>query len=201
MTSPANSGLLQDGRATGTDHAEDHGRRVTSAVKAATGRERDEWFTLLDAWGAPDRPYREIAAWLGTDHAVTRWWAQKLVVEYEQERGLRAPGVRPDGTFTVTASKTVAVPVARLFEAFVDEQLRERWLPGVELSERTTQQGRSARFDVGDASRVNVTFTATGEGKSQAAVEHERLPDVAAAEQAKAAWRERLTALKDLLEG
>jgi hypothetical protein len=33
------------------------------------------------------------------------------------------------------------------------------------------------------------------------AVLHERLPDARSAEEAKANWRERLTALKDLLEG
>lgn len=69
------------------------------------------------------------------------------------------------------------------------------------MRERTSQPGRSARFDWEDgATRVNVGFTANGEAKSQAAVEHERLPDAQAAEAAKARWRERLTALKELLE-
>jgi uncharacterized protein YndB with AHSA1/START domain len=171
------------------------------ALRRATGRDRDEWFGLLDAWGAAGRPYREIADWLMNEHDISSWWAQKLIVEYEQARRLRAPGVRPDGTFAVGASKTVAVPVARLFEAFVDADLRERWLPGAVMRERTSRPGRSARFDWEDgATRVNVDFTAQGEAKSQAAVEHERLPDVQAAEEAKAFWRERMAALKDLLE-
>ena len=38
---------------------------------------------------------------------------------YERARGLRAPGEHADG-FAVTASKTVGVPVERLFDAFVD---------------------------------------------------------------------------------
>jgi hypothetical protein len=65
------------------------------------------------------------------------------------------------------------------------------------LHERTSRPGRSARFDWEDgATRVNVGFAANGEAASQAAVEHERLPDPQAAEKAKAYWRERLTALK-----
>jgi hypothetical protein len=97
---------------------------------------------------------------------------QKLIVEYQQVRGLPAPGVRPDGTFTATAGKTLAVPGERVFEAFVDAELRERWLPGAVMYERTSQPGRSARFDwQGGVTRVNVNITA-GEGKSQAAVEH-----------------------------
>jgi hypothetical protein len=175
-------------------------RRPGDALRRATGRDRDEWFALLDAWGAAGRQYREIDAWLTGEHDVTSWWAQKLIVEYEQARGLRPPGVRPDGTFTVGVSATVAVPVDRLFEAFVDATLRERWLPGAAMRERTSRRGRSARFDRGDGTRVNVDFAAKGDAKSQAAVEQERLPDAQAAEEAKTFWRERMAALKALLE-
>lgn len=176
--------------------------RPSAALRRSTGRDRAEWFAMLDTWGAPGRPYRDIAEWLTGEHGVSSWWAQKLIVEYEQARGLRDAGVRPDGTFAGGASKTVAVPVERLFDAFVDPTLRERWLPGVVLRERTSQAGRSARFDWGDdGSRVNVAFGALGDGKSQVAVEHDHLPDARAAADRKAFWRERLTALKALLEG
>ena len=44
---------------------------------------------------------------------------------------------------------------------FVDATLRERWLPGAVMRVRTSQAGRSARFDWDDgASRVNVNFAA-----------------------------------------
>ena len=171
-------------------------------MRRATGRDRDGWFAVLDAWGAAGRSYQEIAAWLTGEHDLSSWWAQKLIVEYEQVRGLRAAGVRPDGTFTVSASKTVAVPVGRVFAAFVDADVRERWLPAAAIRERTSQPGRSVRFDWDDgATRVNVSVAAAGEAKSQAAVEHERLPDAQAAEEAKAYWRERLAVLKTVLEG
>jgi uncharacterized protein DUF4287 len=175
-------------------------RRSGEGVRRATGRDRDEWFALLDEWGAAGRPYREIAAWLTGEHDLSSWWAQKLIVEYEQARGLRPPGVRPDRTFSVGASTTVAGPVERLFQAFVDADVRERWLPGAVMRERTSRPGRSARFDWGDGTRVNVEFAAKGDAKSQAAVEHQRLPDAQAAQEAKAYWRKRLAALKALLE-
>jgi hypothetical protein len=174
----------------------------SEGLRRATGRDRDEWFAILDAWGAAGRAYREIAAWLTGEHDLSNWWAQKLIVEYEQARGLRAPGIRPDGTFTVTVSKTVAVPVERLFDAFFDPDLRERWLPDAVLRERTSQPGRSARFDWDDgATRVNVGFVATGEAKSQVGLEHERLPDPQTAEETKAYWRERMEELRAVLEG
>ena len=120
---------------------------------------------------------------------------------YEQTRGLRAPGERPDG-FAVGASRTVAVPVEHLFEAFTNDALRERWLPGADLRVRTATAPRTARYDWEDGStRVIVGFDAVGEGKSRVALSHERLPDADTAEEMKAWWRERLTALKAQLEG
>ncbi|MGQ0591152.1 MAG: hypothetical protein ACT4QB_00475 [Gammaproteobacteria bacterium] len=176
-------------------------KRSDEGVRRATGRDRGEWFTVLDTWGAPGRPYREIAEWLTGERGISDWWAQKLIVEYQQARGLRAPGARPDGTFTATASKSMAVSGERVFDAFVDAELRERWLSGASMHLRTSKPGRSARFDWEDGlTRVNVNIAA-GEGKSQAAVEHERLPDAETAERTKAFWRDRLTALKTMIEG
>ena len=189
--------------ATSPDSAAPEGKRPHSdeVVRRNTGRELDEWFALLDQWGAADRPHPEIARWLATEHAVPGWWAQGVTVAYEQARGLRAPGQRRDGDFSVSASKTVAVPVERLFEAFVDEDLRRRWLPDASFELRTAQPGRSLRANwEGGATRVNVNFVALGETKSQAALAHERLPDAETAEAMKAYWRERVAVLKRVLE-
>jgi hypothetical protein len=176
-------------------------RHSDETVRRASGRGWAEWFALLDAWGAADRAHGEIAAWLAAEHDVASWWTQAITVEYEHARGLRAPGGGRDGLFSAGASKTVAVPVERLFAAFVDAEQRERWLCGAALRERTSQPGRSARFDWDDGStRVLVGFTAKDEARSQVALQHERLPSSEAAEKAKAFWRERLTALKALLE-
>src|SRR5918912_2149682 len=34
------------------------------AIRERTGRGWEEWFDVLDEWGAGDRPHREIARWL-----------------------------------------------------------------------------------------------------------------------------------------
>ena len=122
-------------------------------------------------------------------------------MSYERARGGRAVGERADG-FAVTAAKTVAVPVERLYEAFVDASQRARWLPDDELRERTATASRSARFDWGDGTtRVTVTFDAKDEGKSTATLEHARLADGEQAERMKAFWRGHLATLKTQLEG
>jgi hypothetical protein len=171
------------------------------AIRRRTGRGWEEWFDLLDEWGAAERPHKEIARWLREEQGVDGWGAQSVTVSYERSRGLRAVGERPEG-FSVTAQKTVAVPVERVYEAFVDESLRRRWLPDGELRERTATKPKSARFDWGDGeTRVIVGFIAQSEAKSTAALEHARLPDAEEAERMKAWWRERLAALKLQLEG
>jgi uncharacterized protein YndB with AHSA1/START domain len=170
------------------------------AVRKATGRAWQEWFVLLDQAGAIELPHREIARRLRDENGVDGWWAQSVTVAYEQARGLRAPGQRPDG-WEVTASKTVKVPIERLYEAFTNEAWRERWLPGAELGLRTATAPKSARYDWEDGStRVVVGFEAKGDGKSVIALAHQKLPDADTAEAMKAYWRERVALLKELLE-
>jgi hypothetical protein len=172
------------------------------AIRGRTGRGWEEWFDLLDAWGAPERSHREIARWVAEQQGVDplAWNAQAVASSYERARGLRAVGEHPDG-FTITASKTVAAPVDRLYDAFVDESLRSRWLPDGRLRERTASKPRSARFDWNDGeTRVHVTFLAKGEAKSTAALEHVRLADAQEAARMKVYWRERIAALKEVVE-
>ena len=171
-------------------------------IRSNSGKTWDEWFALLDAWGAVGRPHPEIARWLNEEHGVPGWWAQGVTVAYEQARGLRAPGQRRGGQFEVNATKTVAVPVERLYEAFADPALRERWLPGAAVEVRTARPAKSIRANWDDGStRLVVAFTARGEAKSQVALVHERIPDAATADKLKAWWRERVAVLKQVLEG
>jgi hypothetical protein len=170
------------------------------AIRRRTGRGWEEWFDLLDEWGAAERPHRDIARWVAQDQGIDGWSAQSVTVNYERARALRAVGEHVDG-FAVSASKTVAVPVERLYEAFVDRSLRKRWLPDGKLRVRTASKSKSARFDWGDGgTRVNVGFTAKGDTKSTVALEHARLANAKEAERMKAFWRDRVAALKDVLE-
>ena len=171
-------------------------------IRERTGRGWEEWFDLLDEWGAAERTHREIARWVADQLGIGPlvWDAQAITSSYERARGLREVGETEQG-FAVSATRTVAVPVERLFDAVVDEARRRSWLPDGELSERTATRPTSARFDWGDGtSRVIVAFDAKGEQKSTMALQHVRLADGDEAERMKAYWRERVTALKEELE-
>ena len=190
------------------DRAEADRARLASArelasdekLTAATGRDWDGWLTILDRWGARGRKHGEIVSFLSTEQSVPPWWTQAITNGYERARGMRLKHQQADG-FTIYASKTVGVPLAVLFDAFVDKPMRERWLTDGSMSLRNAQARKVARFDWGDgASRVLVTFEEKGPAKATAHVSHERLPDAETADVAKASWRKRVAALKAVME-
>lgn len=169
-------------------------------LNEATGRAWEEWFSILDRWGARDSRYRETVRFLMDEHGVEAWWAQAITYGYERSRGMRQKHQQADG-FTVWASKTIAVPIEVAFDAFVDRRRRTSWLTDGTMSLRTSKRGHTARFDWEDGStRVSVSFDEKGPSKTTVAVAHERLPDAEAAETTKASWRRRLAGLKAFLE-
>ena len=171
----------------------------TDQSRPTTGHDRAFWFAELDAWGAAGRPYREIAEWLTGEPGLSAWWAQKVIVEYEEARGLRDRGARRDGTFSAGASRTMAAPVERVVESFTDATVRERWLPGVAVEVRAAQP-TVVRLGWPDGTRVQAQFDAKGQNRTSVAVEHQRLPDAAQVPTMRTYWQDRLVALRSLLE-
>lgn len=170
------------------------------AIKRGSGRTWAEWLTILDAWGATARTHKEIAAHLVEAHGVDGWYAQSVTVGYERMRGLRQHGQRGDGAFAGSASRTFAVPIARLFAAWVDEAERSRWLQPGTLQLRTRSELKSARFDDLEAgSIVAVSFVDKGPGKSSVQIQCEKLPSKDAADDFRATWKERLADLAGML--
>ena len=172
------------------------------SIRERTGRGWEEWFDALDEWGAPDRPRRDIARWVAEQLTIEPlgWNAQAITMSYERARRGRAVGEHPDG-FRAGVTKTVAVPVDRLFDAFVDAAERTRWIADGQLRERTATRPKTAHFDWGDGpSRVHVTFVAKDAEKSTATISHERLADAKERDRMKRYWNERTDALQKELE-
>ncbi|MFF8279199.1 hypothetical protein ACF05T_24255 [Streptomyces lateritius] len=171
------------------------------ALADATGKGWADWFALLDAWGATGRGHTEIARHLVEAESVSGWHAQSITVGYEQERGMREVGQSSAGDWQLSASRTVNAPAARCTAAFADEELRRRWLPEGELEVRAHRPGKSLTADWdGGASRIAVYLTPKDAGRTQVGLGHTRLPDADAVAAYKEFWRERLAALKALLE-
>ena len=115
-------------------------------VKAATGRIRDDWFALLDAEGAPEWDHPKIAKWLTEAQGVDGWWAQGITVGYEQARGRRVPGERADGTFAVSATKTIAGKRSEVLDAVIAALVEQLGEPA---SLRPDSKYATARWQVG----------------------------------------------------
>ncbi len=172
----------------------------TERLTEVTGHSWATWISMLDHWGASERKHPEIARHLVADLGVNGWWAQSITNGYERARGMRMKHQQADG-FTVSASKTIGVPIAVAFEAFTDDETRRRWLTDGELSPRSSQPTKVARFDWdGGPTRIMASFEDKGPAKVTVVVSHERLPGADAADAAKSLWRARLAALKTHLE-
>ncbi len=170
------------------------------AVAKKTGKAWNKWVAVLDAAQADQMKHPEIAKYLHERHKLPPWWAQMVTVGYERVRGLRAVHEKADG-FAVNKSKTIAVPISGLFEAWNDETNRKAWLDE-ELTVTKSTPHKSMRIAWGDGrTRVDVYFYAKGEGKSQISLQHRKLKDGKEAESYKAFWGEKLQDLKQILVG
>lgn len=170
----------------------------SQAVLKATGKTWDEWLTILDAAGAQKMQHPDIARLLSDEHGVPDWWCQMVTVGYEQARGMREVHEKPDG-FTANASKTLAVPLEALFNAWNDEVSRSRWLPDAPMSIRKITPNKSMRIEWPGDTNVDVNFYAKGPAKSQVALQHSRLPDADASAEMKAYWKQALNQLSAFL--
>lgn len=170
-----------------------------SAVKAKTGRDWKGWVRVLDGVAAHKKPHREIARHLQAECNVSGWWAQTVTVGYERIRGLREKGQRRGGGYDVNKSKTVPVPLARLYAAFGARQ-RRAWMPDASPTVRKATRGKSMRLTWEDDTPVDVYFWSKGSAKSQVQLQHRGLAGKEEADRVRAEWAERLSALAAYLK-
>jgi uncharacterized protein YndB with AHSA1/START domain len=165
-----------------------------------TGRAWKEWVGIIDRAGGREKTHGERARFVNEQYGVDGWWSQCVTTGYERIAGLRGRGQRMDGSWEANKSKTCAVSVDELFEAWSDAKFRQRWLKDPSAKVRTATAPRSMRLQFPDGTIVAVGFWAKGEGKSSVSVQHTKLPDKESCERMKRYWKERLDALAELLQ-
>lgn len=169
-----------------------------AAVKEATGKDWKQWFAALDRDGAAELDHKGIVA-LASKHGAKPWWQQMVTVEYEQARGLRKKHETTAG-FSISRSKTLGVPMARLYGACADAKLRAKWLPKARLEVSKATANRSMRMRwLEDDSRAEFMFYGTPSGKAQIAVQHSKLANEKLAARMKTYWGDALERLDKLL--
>jgi len=172
----------------------------SEAIRNGTGRTWEEWTALLDAENAASMSHAEIARMVAEKYALDGWWAQGVTVGYEQIKGLRVKGQTSDG-FAANASKTVNVPLERLWRLWGDDALRAQWLDPALVTVTTATENKSfrARWNADDT-RISADFYAKGEQKSSVALQHSRLPDLEVTAERKSFWKEAMERMKKVAE-
>lgn len=174
--------------------APDTPRIGDDVAKRRTGRGWNAWFARLDRAGAAKLDHRGIVALVAREAPeLGGWWQQEVAVAYELSRGLRQRHQKPGG-FEASASRTIGVPVGRLFAAWTDKRVRSRWLDATLVVHKATAP-KSLRATWKGAKCVSVNFYRKGPGKSQVALQHGRLPDAKSVERMQRFWRGKLSAL------
>lgn len=173
------------------------------AVAKKTGLTWPQWVAALDKAGAAGMLHKEIAKHVDDNWPIGMWWAQSVTVSYERIRGLRDVGQRRPGkkatTYDANKSKTFPVAVSKLYRAFADKRTRQRFIPNVDLTIRTSTRDKSMRISWPDGTSVHAYFWDKGSAKSQVQLQHVGLASKADVEKAKRAWAERLSTLSELL--
>jgi hypothetical protein len=171
------------------------------AVRAGTGRTWPEWFAILDKAGAKKWDHKKITGYLREDQEVGPWWTQMVAVGYEHGRGLRQKFQKCDGEFAASGSRTLGVSLTKLYDAWIDEKQRQRWLPDAKFEITTSTRNKSlrAKWNAGK-SRLGVNFYSKGAEKCQVAVDHMKLSSSKESAKMKSYWFEALNRLESQLK-
>ena len=170
------------------------------AVKAKTGRNWKDWFTVLDKAGARKMNHQEIVKLVSEKYDVGPWWQQMVTVTYEQARGLREKYQKPAG-YQISVSRTVNAPVAKLYKSFSNARSRSSWLPEKGFIVRAKTAERSMRVSWNDRkTSLEINFYPKSADKSQVVVQHSKLPDAKSSAKMKTYWGKALDRLRASLE-
>jgi hypothetical protein len=169
------------------------------AIKAKTGKTREQWFKILDKAGAAKMNHSAIASLLFNEQGCPGWWSQMVAVEYERARGLRSKHETPAG-YQVSATKTINAPLSIAFRSWLDAVDRRRWL-GDDFQIRLANENKNIRAVwVDGKSSLEIRFYSKGDNKTQITVDHTKLPDAGGVTRMKNYWSAALNKLRDELE-
>jgi uncharacterized protein YndB with AHSA1/START domain len=97
-------------------------------------------------------------------------------------------------------SRTIGVAVEPMYQAWVDEKQRKKWLPEkFEIS--TATANKSIRIKWNERERVEVMFYPKGKGKTQMTVQHRRLEEQKMVGEMKLCWKNAVGRLERMLKG
>jgi uncharacterized protein YndB with AHSA1/START domain len=122
-----------------------------------------------------------------------------LAVEYEQKHGLREIHQTCNGDFAAGVSRTLPIPLAKIYKAWADENARKAWLKDDKMEITTATANKSIRAKWDETDRMSVYFYPKGTGKTQVVVDHMKLKSAAESKRMKDFWAEAVARLESEL--
>jgi hypothetical protein len=156
-------------------------------VKAATGRGWMGWFIILNKANAAAMAHKDIVQ-LIYDKGCPGWWSQMIAVEFERARGGRKKHQQADG-FSVSVTKVMPMKLSHLFAVATDPRRRDQWFPRGAFEETSKTKNKYWRGKWKRDARLEVGFYAKGTGKSQIALQVNRLAAADDVEKERTAWK------------
>jgi hypothetical protein len=168
----------------------------TDAIAKGTDRAFSEWIAYLDGIGAAKLDHKQIAEHVRETGLASGWWAQSVAVAYEQHIGRRLPGQRKDGTFEVSASRTVPGTLDKAFACWLALMDGKAELDGEPISHgpetSRSDKWRYWRCGLADGGRISMTVSAKGADRTGFGVGHQKLASPDEAARWRAFWKEML---------
>lgn len=158
----------------------DHSNGMSDdAMREATGRAPEAWFTILDSHGAKEWTHTVIARWLFDNFdSLDGWWSQAVTVRYEQSRGMRQPGQQADGTYSVSATKTIPLDSHAALDAAID--IVSAHLGAAPDSDNRAARYITARWALDGRESMLASAAPDTDGRTPLTLTHSRIEDPAA---------------------
>jgi len=170
------------------------------SVLKSTGKNREEWFAILNEAGAKKMEHKDIAQWLKDNHTISGWWSQMVTVQYEQELKGRKKHERPDG-YQVSKSITMNFPVSKIYSAVNTLSSRKKWLKDSDFKITTANKNKAIRGKWIDGNTpIDFQFYSKDKNKTQVVVQQSRIATSNQAEKMKKYWDKNFSNLKSHLE-
>ena len=164
-------------------------------VKDATGRDWAEWISFLDSKNATELDHRAIVDLVHAE--INRnWWSQMVTVGYEQAKGKRVPNQNAEG-FQINVSKTYDAPLAKVYKAW--DEFLDQWYNGPVFTITTNNKDKNIRGRYEDGSLLAMGLYGTKTGKTQVALDVNKLTSATKAEAMRSVWKQQLEQLSDFL--
>ena len=193
-----------------------------AAVQKATGKDWDEWFSLLDGEGAEALPHKQIARLLSDKgYIASSWWCQMVTVAYEYARRKRVVGQTKAAEFQIGVQKSLSLTPAQAWTLLTEPEGRALWLgtvPDLRWEKRAAYataegtRGEIRSFTPGKhvrltwqpphftaPSTLQVSLTPSG-AKTALRFHQEKLDSAETREQMRAHWRDVLQKLAELVQ-